>query len=275
MSILAISDTAGSLGREIGHTVAASLGYEYADREIISKAAERFGEGVLELTHATEEKPTLWERFTETRHRYMAYIEAIVLEMAARDNVVLVGRGSTVILARIPQALRLRISAPESTRARRVHQAQGLTPEAALDYVRRSDRERAARVKFLYHVDWDDPLFYDFVVNTERLSVDEGARLIRHTLKEERLETSPTARKTMRDLSLAAQAKAALLANPMTRLRQIFVTATDGHIALSGSVRTEEERKVAAGVVASIPGVTGVLNDIVAPPPNLGKYGGA
>jgi cytidylate kinase len=275
MSILAISETAGSLGKEIGHTVAASLGHEFADREIISKAAERFGEGVLELTHATEERPTLWERFTETRHRYMAYIEAIVLEMAARDNVVLVGRASTVILARIHQALRVRISAPESTRAQRVHQAQGLTPEAALDYVRRSDRERAARVKFLYHLDWDDPLFYDLVVNTERLSVDEGARLLRHALKEERLETTTTARKAMRDLSLAAQAKAALLANPMTRSRQIFVTATDGHIALSGSVRTEEERRVAAGVVASIPGVTGVLNDIVAPPPNLGKYGGA
>jgi len=45
MSILAISETAGSLGKEIGHTVAASLGHEFADREIISKAAERFGEG--------------------------------------------------------------------------------------------------------------------------------------------------------------------------------------------------------------------------------------
>src|SRR5207244_10764951 len=49
MSILAISDTAGSLGREIGRTVAAALWHEFADCEIISKAAERFGEGVLEL----------------------------------------------------------------------------------------------------------------------------------------------------------------------------------------------------------------------------------
>ena len=60
MSIVAISETAGSLGREIGHTVAATLGYEFADREIISKAAERFGEGVMELTHATEETPKLF-----------------------------------------------------------------------------------------------------------------------------------------------------------------------------------------------------------------------
>jgi len=275
MSIVAISETAGSLGREIGRTAAATLGHEFADREIISKAAERFGEGVLELTHATEERPTLWERFTETQRRYMAYVEAIVLEMAARDNVVLVGRASTIILGKIPHVLRVRISAPEGARAQRVHQEQGLTAEAAVDYVRRSDHEHAARVRFLYHVDWDDPLSYDLVLNTERLSVEGGARLIRDALQEGRFETTVTARKTTRDLSVIAQAKAALLANPLTRLRQIFVSSTDGYLALSGTVRTEQERRAAQEAVASIPGVTGVLNDIVALPPRLGKFGGA
>ncbi len=273
MSIVAISETAGSLGREIGRTAAATLGHEFADREIISKAAERFGEGVLELTHATEEKPTLWERFTETQRRYMAYVEAIVLEMAARDNVVLVGRASTIILGKIPHTLRVRISAPEGARAQRVHQEQGLTAEAAANYVRRSDHERAARVRFLYHVDWDDPLSYDLVINTERLSVDGGARLIRDALQEARFETTVTARKTTRDLSVIAQAKAALLANPLTRLQQIFVSSTDGYLALSGTVRTEQERRAAQEAVASIPGVTGVLNDIVALPQNLSRFG--
>jgi len=275
MSIVAISETAGSLGREIGRTAAATLGHEFADREIISKAAERFGEGVLELTHATEEKPTLWERFTETQRRYMAYVEAIVLEMAARDNVVLVGRASTIILGKIPHVLRVRISAPEGARAQRVHQEQGLTAEAAVDYVRRSDHEHAARVRFLYHVDWDDPLSYDLVLNTERLSVEGGARLIRDALQEGRFETTVTARKTTRDLSVIAQAKAALLANPLTRLRQIFVSSTDAYLTLSGTVRTEQERRAAQEAVASIPGVTGVLNDIVALPPSLGTFGGA
>jgi hypothetical protein len=81
------------------------------------------------------------ERFTETHRRYLAYIEAIVLEMTARDNVVLVGRASTVILARIRQALRVRITAPETVRARRVQQQQGLTPEAALDSVQQTVEE--------------------------------------------------------------------------------------------------------------------------------------
>ena len=81
MSILAISDTVGSLGREIGRTVAAALGHEFADREIISKAAERFGEGVLELTHATEEKPTIWEL-----HRDPASVHGLRRGDRARDG---------------------------------------------------------------------------------------------------------------------------------------------------------------------------------------------
>ena len=61
----------------------------------------------------------------------------------------------------------------------------------------------------------------------------------------------------------------------MTRLRQIFVSSADGHISLTGTVRSEEERRAAQEAVAGISGVTGVLNDIVAFPPSLTKYGGA
>ncbi len=41
MSIVAISETAGSLGNEIGRRLAEMLGWSFADREIIAKAAER------------------------------------------------------------------------------------------------------------------------------------------------------------------------------------------------------------------------------------------
>ena len=94
MSIVAISETAGSMGIEIGRKLAENLGWEFADREILSKASEQFGEDMTELRHSVEEKPTLWERFSDTQHRYKANVEAIMLEMAAHDNVVLAGRSS-------------------------------------------------------------------------------------------------------------------------------------------------------------------------------------
>jgi cytidylate kinase len=263
MSIVAMSETVGSGGTEIGRALAAALGWEFADREIITKAAESFGEGVRELKHATEEKPTLWERFRQSQRRYMTYVEAIVLDMAARGNVVLVGRASTVILGDVPHVLRVRVIAPERTRADRIEREQGLTAEAALDYVREADRDLAARVRFLYHLDWEEPLLYDVILNTERLSVAHAVAMLRERLASYPLTPTDAARQALRDRGLVATAQAVLLANPVTRSRPISVTGTGGSIELNGRVETEDERQAAEAAVARIPGVVGVRNGLV------------
>jgi hypothetical protein len=167
----------------------------------------------------------------------------------------------------VPHVLRVRVTAPERVRAMRVEQQQGLTREAALDYVQQTDRERGARVRFFYHVDWDDPLLYDLVLNTERLTVAEGVPLFLDLLRSERFQATTVSRAIVTDRSLTAQAKAALMANPATRAQPVFVSSARGVISLTGSVRSEEQRKMAHETVAKIPGVTSVVNDIIAIPP--------
>jgi cytidylate kinase len=272
MSIVAISETAGSLGNEIGRRLAERLGYRFADREIIAKAAERFGESVSDVRHAAEEKPTLWERLNDTQRRYKAYIEAIILEMATGDDVVVAGLASTIVLRPVTHAVRVRTHAPERIRAERVEQKQGLTRDAALDYVRQSDHERAARVKFLYQVNVDDPLLYDVVLNTERLMADEGARLVQEALHEPRFRTSAASQRDLVDLGIAAGAKAAFMASPALGPHRVFVSASGGYVSLSGVVEAEGERKLAQEIVEKMPGVTGVLNEILAVP--RGRAGG-
>jgi cytidylate kinase len=263
MSIVAISESAGSGGPEIGRGVASALGYEFADREIIAKAAESYGEGVSELTHATQEKPSLWERLTHSQQRYVTYIESTICELAARDNVVLVGLASTIVLGRIPHVLRVRTNAPQRQRAEWVQRHLGLTPEAAVEYVRHADRERAARVRFLYHVDWDDPSLYDLVLNTERLAVASAVRMIQDALADERFASRPDGQRSMLDLRATAQAKAALMANPATRQRPVSVTCENGTLTLTGMVSTEAERSSMLETVGRVPGVTMVRDGLV------------
>jgi cytidylate kinase len=263
MSIVAMSETVGSGGTEIGRALAAALGWEFADREIITKAAELFGEGMSELKHATEEKPTLWDRFRQSQQRYATYVEATVLEMAARDNVVLVGRASTVILRDVRHALRVRVIASEAERAQRIERQQGLTAEAALESVRHADHDLGARVRFLYHLDWEAPLLYDVVLNTERLSVPRAVAVLREMLADERFASTDDSRRELRDRSLTASARAALLANPITRPSSIGVTATHGAVELTGRVTSEAERQAAVAAVARIPGVAAVHNGLI------------
>jgi cytidylate kinase len=267
MSIVAISETTGSLGIEMGRRVAERLAYRFADREIIAKAAEQFGAELSALRRGTEGKPTFWERLTDSQHRYRAYIDSVILEMAAGDDVVLTGMAAAVVLRQVPHALRVRANAAERVRAERVEQQQGLTREAALDHVRHADHERASRMKFLYRINVDDYLLYDIVLNTERMTADEGARVIQETLKEQRFQTTPAWRRQLVDISIVTRAKATFMTSPVFDPQRVAVSATGGCASLSGTVDPDEESLLVQATVEKIPGVTRVVNGIVVTPP--------
>jgi osmotically-inducible protein OsmY len=53
------------------------------------------------------------------------------------------------------------------------------------------------------------------------------------------------------------------MAHPQVDARNVTLTCKDGQVWLTGGVREDEERTIAADVVGRIPGVVGVLNEIV------------
>ena len=255
MSVIAISESLGSLGIEIGRAVAARLGYEFAERDIISKAADRFGADLTALSHAAEERPTLLERFTAEQHRFAHYVDATVHEMAARDNFVIVGLASTLILANAPHTLRVRITAAEPVRADRLSRQLALAGPIALRRIHESDRERSGRVRYLYHVHWEDPLLYDHVMNTERAEVEECAGLLQHMLEPERFHSTESSRRVMKDRSLVAQAYAVLLADPVTRDRRLSIQSDDAVLSVGGRVEEWSVRRAVQRALSSIAGV--------------------
>lgn len=268
MSIITISSALGSAGEAIGRALAEELTYTFADREIILKAAERLGQGVAELERLLEGRPTLRERLMETRRDYLAAVEAVVWEFAARDNAVLIGRGSTFVLQRIRHAIRVRVTAPLHVRARRLEAERGLVPDAE-DVVARSDRDWAARIRHLYDVALDDPLQYDLVLNTARVDVPTAVATIRALLGAERFHATAASLAEVRDRCMTARVHAALLINARTRDLGLFFSCRDDQVSLSGRVARDDQRRIAEEVVGSLPGVIRVLSEIVVilPPP--------
>ena len=265
MSIVAISDTLGSRGDVMGRELARRLGWQFADRAVIAKAAEQFGEAVGDLRQVTEERPSLWERFTDSKRRYLLYIEASVFEMAMRDRMVIVGHGAAIMLREIRHALRVRVSAPERERVERVRQAEGLTENAALGAVRDSDSERASRMRYLYHVDMDDAFLYDLTINSERVDVDEGVRLMAEALTMQRVQPTEETRVEAMDRAAAALARARLAADPRTRSQRLSIDARGRRLTLRGFADSEEHRKAALEIVRGIPGVIDTVDETVIP----------
>lgn len=265
MSIVAISDTLGSRGDAMGRELARHLKWAFVDRAGIAKAAERYGEAAGELQQVTEERPSLWERFTDSKRRYLLYVEASVFEMAARDNVVIVGHGAAIMLRDIPHAVRVRVTAPESVRIERVRQREGYTETGAQDAVRDSDNERASRMRYLYHVNMDDAFLYDLTINSERVEVDEGVRLMAETVNLQRIRATAHTLALAHDRACTAVVRARLAADPRTRSQRLSVETHDGRVTVHGYADSPAHRDAALYIIRAVPGVTDVVDDTSVP----------
>ena len=99
------------------------------------------------------------------------------------------------------------------------------------------------------------PTLYDLVINTAGLEAEEGARLVQQALQHPRFRSTEASRLTMRDLSLVAQARGVLVADPVTSGRSISVDCTDGVVSLGGRVEEWPVRRAAEQALGKVPGI--------------------
>jgi len=109
--------------------------------------------------------------------RYIRTIIGVIEALAEGGNVVLVGRGSPVILRDRPRSLHVLTMAPFEMRAQRIALRDDITEGEARHRVQESDRGRAAFHRKFFKVDADDPSLFDLVICTGRLSYEAGADL--------------------------------------------------------------------------------------------------
>ena len=109
---------------------------------------------------------------------YIRTITAVIRGLAERGNIVILGRGSQVILRDWPHSLHTLVTAPPQQRIEHVAQRDGLSLEEAGKRVHDNDRGRHAFHRKFFKVEVDDPCLYDLVVQTRRLSPDEAAELV-------------------------------------------------------------------------------------------------
>jgi len=178
MAVITISRQYGSLGNVVIDLVAQRLGYRVAMRELINQAALRAGAPAVALA-VIDELHLLG--VTPTPDEYQAYIQAVqgvIEEMAAGGNVILAGRGGQGVLRGRPGVLHVKMVAPLEVRAARLAERHGISLPAARAQARASDRSRRAYLRRFYDLDWNDPLLYDLVINTARLSAEAACDLV-------------------------------------------------------------------------------------------------
>ncbi len=259
MAVVTISSEIGSGGPEIGNALAKRMGYRYADREVITEAARRYGLAEDKLADLDERKPSLFQRLATETRRYTLGTQAALCDFATSDNVVLMGRGGQWLLRGIPHVLRLRVTAPFELRVKRLAEkhardGRGGSHRSLVDLVRQDDAGRAGRTRYLYDIDIYDPSLYDVLINTTALSIDAAVDSLVPILRSPGFATTDAGSRLVADRTLAVKVEVTLATHAKTRKLRLVVESTDGIVTLESTSDLSD----AVAVARDIPGVRGV-----------------
>ena len=178
MSAITISRQMGSRGDEIASQVARRLGWQQVSRDLINQAA--LAAGVPQVALAQIDELDFFGLRPSAREwqAYRSQVERIISHLVDEGKVVIVGRGSQMVLRDRPDVVHVRVVAPLETRVTWLQQGRKISAESARAYLEAGDRARARYLQHNYGVAWDDLALYHLTINTGLLDLPQAVNLI-------------------------------------------------------------------------------------------------
>jgi len=228
MSIITISRGSYSRGKEVAEILARKLGYDCVSRDILLEASDEFNIPEIKLVRALHDAPTVLERFTHGKERYVSYLRSALLQRVLKDNVVYHGLAGQYFLRDIPHVLKVRITADMEDRVKEEMKRENISAEEALYILKKDDEERRGWGLKVYGTDtWDDRL-YDMVLHIKKLTVEDAVEILFETVQKPIFQTTPESHKIISNLALSAKVQTSLMKiAPMVK-----VTADDGVVII-------------------------------------------
>jgi len=263
MSVVTISRGSYSRGKEVAEKVAQSLGYECTSRDILLEASEQFHISEMKLIRAIHDAPSVLDRFTYGKERYVAYIQAALLKHVQKDNVVYHGLAGHFFLQNIPHVLKVRIIADLEDRVREEMKRENISAEKARYILKKDDDERRRWSQNLYGIDTWDSSLYNMVLHIGTITIADAVNIILNMIKLPHFQTTPESQKTLDSLSLAAQVKATLVKD----FPSVGVSAKEGgvFVNISSPGKGEEIVQKVRDAAQTVDGVKNVEVNVTPP----------
>ena len=263
MPVIALTQGMGSLAQDIAEQLAAELKLATLQHEIAERVAEKMHVSRSLINRLRGGKAGTIERLRADRHAMALYSAEEVLEAAAQGNVVIRGWGATQLLRSVPHVPCIRIMRPFDQRVQwLMNEIDTDDRSVAEAEIQRSDQANASRMHEQFGVEWNQPVLFDMVLNTDRLSVDTCVQMIKALLARPEFAETAGSRALLQGLALSARVRAALRADEHTDGVDITLDSADGRVTLRGIVADEAEKAAAARVAAAVAGVQSVDNQL-------------
>ena len=253
MAIVTISRQIGSLGDEIARSAADKLGYEQINKSQIGEILLKHGFSGSDLDKYDEKNPSLLQHLSAQKNIFGHLIQAAVYELAAKGNVLIVGRGAQVILKDIPGTLHVRIIAPYATRVKRLMEHKGNKMKNTQWVIQQSDRNSSGYIHTYFNANWDDSELYDLVLNTRTMAPNTCVKMIMRAVGTDEFRASSRVTEKMIDLALTQKVKAALL--EVDGVDETDLVVENGIVCFSGSGIPPEAQEAFERAISNIKGI--------------------
>lgn len=141
-----------------------------------------FGPGVAAfLTQEYEElpQPTITRGHELEDEKYIQAVRKSMADIADDGNVVMVGRGSYIILKDMPKVLRVGVVANYDDRIATIMDRQKLSHDDAEKVITARDHAREDYFKRFFGIDHpDDPVLFHLVINTSDMDIEYAANVV-------------------------------------------------------------------------------------------------
>lgn len=101
-----------------------------------------------------------------------------ILHLAESGYVIIVGRGSNIITSKRPKGVHVRLVGSLDNRVQYFKEYFKIEEKEAKEFITKENRRRARYFRKYFDKNINDPLLYDSVINTDRLSIQDIVREI-------------------------------------------------------------------------------------------------
>jgi cytidylate kinase len=276
MSIITISRGSYSPAKDVAEKVAQNLGFECISPNDVVEASDQFNVPEIKLLQAVRDAPSIMDRFTFGKEKYIAYFQAALLEHFQKDNVVYHGLAGHYFIKQVSHVLKVRIISEEADRVKLVLEREHLfelaasalegiaTPDVthpkkhpvtskdeAVRVLKESDDARKKWGLHLYGIDTNDPSLYDLVIHVKKLDVADAADIVCRTARLGHFQATAESKQAMDDLLLAARVRVSLI----EQYPRVNVTANAGDVFIGLEGASSREEDEIRNIARQCPGV--------------------
>jgi cytidylate kinase len=263
MPVIAMTQEMATLGKDVALGLCEALGLQQVRHEIGDVVAGRMHVQKSLIRRIREGKASFRERWRTDEKAISIFTTDEVFDLAAKGNVLIRGWGAAYLLQSVPHVACVRVCAPLDVRVKRLMQRLETADERlARREIEADDAAHRSRMSAHFGVNWGDPTLYDLTLNTGRITVQTCVDQVIALASSPAFAETPSSRQRILDLALQARARAALREDPRTAAVEVLVEGSAGRLRLCGVVLDEHEKSLARSLVASLPGVKGVDDEL-------------